>query len=400
MTNSWPLPEPMRGCTRCSFIELHGTRGVHRTAMVGGCGSLPRGDGAPRAGRCRPHGVGGAGFGTGVHRPPRHGARGGNARRDPPGRVFGPGGGCDMRRRMRRSFCHRRGPRRGWRGRRGRGCESERDPLVARCSSPTPSSPPPRTVHLSRQYTTLAQRVCAALGNPAPAPSDPPPLRARAEEIDAGVARLAAVGIAAGTRPLVVAPGARYGPAKQYPPERFAAAVRHIHAREGEGPVIVVGATGDRDAGDAVRRSLPQCVDLVGHTELAELIGILAVARGRARERQRHDASGRGARRPGRRGLRFDQPSVDASDRIPSGDRPRTGVVFPLLCADLCAGFRLHAALVARACRRHVARPADDPGCRAGSGIVPECNRRAVTTRFPTPVQPRLLRLSMPAVAC
>ena len=139
---------------------------------------------------------------------------------------------------------------------------------------------PPREVHLSQQYTTLAQRLCAALGNPAPAPSDPPPLRARAEEIDAGVARLAAVGIAAGTRPLVVAPGARYGPAKQYPPERFAAAVRHIHAREGEGPVIVVGATGDRDAGDAVRRSLPQCVDLVGHTELAELIGILAVARG------------------------------------------------------------------------------------------------------------------------
>ena len=142
---------------------------------------------------------------------------------------------------------------------------------------------PPRSMHLALQYAALSEHLCTAIGIPTAMPprsSEAPLLVARTDEIVAGTARLASAGLASDAAPLVIAPGARYGPAKQYPPERFAAAVRSIHARIGDGPVVVVGEAGDRTAADAFRRALPECVDLVGRTDLSALIGILALARG------------------------------------------------------------------------------------------------------------------------
>ncbi len=142
---------------------------------------------------------------------------------------------------------------------------------------------PPRSLHLALHYAALSEHLCTAIGIRAATPphaSEPPLLHAHHDEILAGAARLASVGIGADVAPLVVAPGARYGPAKQYPPERFAAAVQGIQARMGPRPVVVVGEAGDRIAADAVRRALPECTDLVGRTDLAALIGILASAEG------------------------------------------------------------------------------------------------------------------------
>jgi heptosyltransferase-2 len=82
-------------------------------------------------------------------------------------------------------------------------------------------------------------------------------------------------------RILVVAPGARFGPAKQYPPSRFAAAAAAIRRQDaGIDTIVVVGAKGDREAASAFRAEHPDCIDLAGRTTLASLIGLLALARG------------------------------------------------------------------------------------------------------------------------
>lgn len=85
-------------------------------------------------------------------------------------------------------------------------------------------------------------------------------------------------------RPLVgLAPGAAYGEAKQWPPERLAAvAARLIDAHDVA--VVVVGAGHDRDAARAIESWLrvhaPQAfgrfLDLTGRTTVGTLIGVLA----------------------------------------------------------------------------------------------------------------------------
>lgn len=143
--------------------------------------------------------------------------------------------------------------------------------------------PPPRSIHLAVHYATLAARLGTAVDVPLPAP-DPatalPLLVVHEAEREAAKVRLASFGIDPHVAPLVVAPGARFGPAKQYPPERFAAAVHEIRARIGACPVVVVGEASDRVAASAVQRALPGCADLTGQTDLGALIGILAAARG------------------------------------------------------------------------------------------------------------------------
>jgi lipopolysaccharide heptosyltransferase II len=82
----------------------------------------------------------------------------------------------------------------------------------------------------------------------------------------------------AGDRLLVgMAPGAAYGGAKQWPPERFARVARLLYERHGV-VSLLVGSGADRsaslriDAGEAA-------VDLVGQTDLPLLVGVLARCR-------------------------------------------------------------------------------------------------------------------------
>lgn len=74
------------------------------------------------------------------------------------------------------------------------------------------------------------------------------------------------------------APGAAYGHAKRWPPDRVAQVVTRL-VRERGASCILVGAEEDREAGRAIESSLPPDVrvtNLIGRTDLRLLIGVLA----------------------------------------------------------------------------------------------------------------------------
>jgi heptosyltransferase-2 len=73
------------------------------------------------------------------------------------------------------------------------------------------------------------------------------------------------------------APGAAYGHAKRWPPERVAAVIGALAARGVT--AVIVGAAADRDTARAIESSLPagtRLVNLVGRTTLAQLVGVIA----------------------------------------------------------------------------------------------------------------------------
>ncbi len=83
----------------------------------------------------------------------------------------------------------------------------------------------------------------------------------------------------------MLAPGAAYGQAKQWPPERMAELAARLVAR-GEVRCAIVGAAHDRPAARAVESwlrsqapaSLVHVIDLVGRTSLGALVGVAARA--------------------------------------------------------------------------------------------------------------------------
>ena len=87
---------------------------------------------------------------------------------------------------------------------------------------------------------------------------------------------------------LVLAPGAAYGRAKQWPPEHFARLAATMWRTRGTASVLI-GAGGDAAAGVDVRRALAPMprgveahaalVDLIGKTDLATLAAVLGGAR-------------------------------------------------------------------------------------------------------------------------
>lgn len=78
--------------------------------------------------------------------------------------------------------------------------------------------------------------------------------------------------------PLVgVAPGAAYGHAKRWPPDRVSQLAGRLGARGAA--VVLVGASADRDAGREIESSVPagaRIVNLIGRTDLRLLAGLLA----------------------------------------------------------------------------------------------------------------------------
>jgi len=138
------------------------------------------------------------------------------------------------------------------------------------------------TRHLEDEYLDVV-RTLGAESVPRRAFSPPPDAGAAA---DAALARvgLDPARVGAGPR-LVVAPGARYGPAKRWAAERFAAAAA---AWAGARPdaaavhVLLVGGSEDRAAVAAVRAAAPagpaRFVALAGDTDLAALAGLVAGA--------------------------------------------------------------------------------------------------------------------------
>lgn len=73
-----------------------------------------------------------------------------------------------------------------------------------------------------------------------------------------------------------LSPGAAYGPAKRWPPERFAAVGRELQ-REFGARLVLLGGTADRPITDQVKEHLQAPVlDLVGRTSLRQVLGLLS----------------------------------------------------------------------------------------------------------------------------
>src|SRR5512139_4030725 len=81
----------------------------------------------------------------------------------------------------------------------------------------------------------------------------------------------------AGRRPLVgMSPGAAYGPAKRWFPERFAAVADRLVART-SCPVLLFGSAGDRASTEAVQAAAKSpLIDIAGRTNLEDAIALIA----------------------------------------------------------------------------------------------------------------------------
>jgi lipopolysaccharide heptosyltransferase II/tetraacyldisaccharide 4'-kinase len=100
----------------------------------------------------------------------------------------------------------------------------------------------------------------------------PPRLHLREEEIKAA-AEFLRNGPRAG--PWVgLSPGAAFGPAKRWPPERFAALGAKLQKEFGV-RLVLLGGPEDRKAAAAVRSQLPGALDLAGRTTLRQALGVL-----------------------------------------------------------------------------------------------------------------------------
>ncbi len=130
-----------------------------------------------------------------------------------------------------------------------------------------PLPPGDRERRLWRQYLETA----VAAGGRAPERPDfrlePGPEAARA-----AAGKLAPPG---DRRPVALAPGAAYGPAKRWPEERFVALAGEL-IRAGR-DVVVVGGGGEREAGS--RLAAAGALDLTGRTGLLEAVALLARCR-------------------------------------------------------------------------------------------------------------------------
>jgi heptosyltransferase II len=126
-------------------------------------------------------------------------------------------------------------------------------------------------MHQSRYYLALVSALGMTPAGDLPRIVVPDEARLRAAEV------LARHGV--GDHPAIVgmAPGAAYGRAKQWPPDRFGRLAKLLHERLGV-VSVVVGARADRAAGDGIPPG-PHLVDLIGQTDLPLLAGVMARAR-------------------------------------------------------------------------------------------------------------------------
>jgi heptosyltransferase-2 len=104
----------------------------------------------------------------------------------------------------------------------------------------------------------------------------PPTLRPAPEEI-AAAGKILNDGAVSVPGPWVgLSPGAAYGPAKRWPPERFAALAGALQ-EEFQAGIVLLGGPDDREAADRVKASMPRAPkDLTGRTTLRQALGVLA----------------------------------------------------------------------------------------------------------------------------
>jgi lipopolysaccharide heptosyltransferase II len=128
-----------------------------------------------------------------------------------------------------------------------------------------------RRVHHARYYLELVRGLGIDAAERAPR------LEATPAVLDRADALLRDSGIAPGSRLVGFAPGAAYGNAKRWPPDRVADVMGRL-ARDGCA-IVMLGAAADRGTGRAIESSLPPGVtiaNLIGRTDLRQLVGVVA----------------------------------------------------------------------------------------------------------------------------
>ena len=137
-------------------------------------------------------------------------------------------------------------------------------------------SRPDKGVHQSEYYVRLVRGLGVdAAVSPMPQLGVTDATRARAARL------LERHGVPPGTALVGFAPGAAYGHAKRWPPDRVARVIERL-ARERDIRAVLVGAGGDREAGRAIESTLPaeiSLVNLIGRTDLRLLMGVIRACR-------------------------------------------------------------------------------------------------------------------------
>lgn len=142
----------------------------------------------------------------------------------------------------------------------------------------TRAVPRPRgLVHQADYYRHLVAALGIANGDRVPRLDVP------AGVVDGARDVLAGAGCTPGARLLGIAPGAAYGGAKRWPPERFAAVAAELARAHGLVPVLV-GSEADRAATSAIEAELGKirhpglaAINLAGRTDVPQLAGVLAL---------------------------------------------------------------------------------------------------------------------------
>lgn len=138
-------------------------------------------------------------------------------------------------------------------------------------TDPVPKTEGLKASHQVEQYMALTR----ALGYTEPTP--PVRLKVSEERLRWAEEALSGLQDGEGRRPLVgVHPGATYGPAKRWFPERFAA-VSEATARELDARVLVFGGPGEAPWAGKLTSALPgRVADWTGRTDVAELAALLS----------------------------------------------------------------------------------------------------------------------------
>jgi len=123
-------------------------------------------------------------------------------------------------------------------------------------------------MHQSEYYLALVSALGMTRTGEPPRIVVPDEARRRAAEL------LARHGVGGDATVVGMAPGAAYGSAKQWPPERYGRLARLLHERRGIVSVLV-GSRADRATGDRIAPG-PHVVDLIGQTDLPVLAGVMA----------------------------------------------------------------------------------------------------------------------------
>ena len=138
---------------------------------------------------------------------------------------------------------------------------------------PVPLTPGILELHEVEYYLCLLD----GLGIPRPVPASLK-LAVTEEEKEAMATRLASLGIERGAPIVAVNPGATYGSAKRWYPDRFASVADAVSAEWGSS-VVVVGSTGEAPlAGEIEAATRRPPINLAGKTTVRELMALLSLS--------------------------------------------------------------------------------------------------------------------------